>query len=209
MKIPSSVVIALIFIFPSIAKAAIISGSVTGLLSPGVEITFDETILISNGPISNEYDSFGVNFQNAFYDVQGFTVPTGRHIANFTVGTTNPFLGITFNNDVSDAAFLLLTNPGQTTFEAYLDGALISSFVAGTSLEQAFFGFTNLQFDELRIFPGGSGNFGRFDNLQFNSISDVPVPAALPLFLVGLASLGLVRRKKNQAIRPKKQFTRV
>lgn len=187
-------------------NATIISGASSGLSSPDVMLTFDEIVLASNGPITNEYSGYGVTFENTYYDVQGWSLPTGRHISNFTVGITNPYMGISFTSDVTDVAFQLITNeeynsedPGQTTIEAWLDGALISSFVGNTFLyDQYWFGFTDLMLDEIRIYPGGWLTVGRLDNLQYNfRPSEVPLPAAFPLFIAGVCGLGFSLRKRR------------
>jgi hypothetical protein len=161
-------------------------------------LTFDETILPGNAPIMNEYARFGVTFFNAFYDVQGWDLPTGRHIANFSPAVHHPFLQITFAAPVSDASFLFITNreqissgaPGRSTFQALMNGQVVIEFVGDTDTQQAF-GFMGPGFDQIRVYPGGWGNFGRLDNLAFQF---VPEPSSGCLALLVLFILITVAR---------------
>lgn len=168
-------------------------------------LTFDEVVLPKNSSLSNQYAVYGVTFSNAFFDVQGYDLPTGRHIANFTTGHTNTFLDINFTNDVSDVSFLLNTNQQEyypnsplanSTFQAYLNGQLVGQFVGQTGLTQREFGFHNLTLDQVRVTPGGAGNFGRLDNLQFQ-----PVPEPSSLVIVVL-SVGLLLSKFSRTEAP-------
>lgn len=161
-------------------------------------LTFDEVVLPKNSSISNQYAAYGVTFSNAYYDVQGWDLPTGRHIANFTVNAHFSFFDINFSNDVEAASFLFITNrqlysnnspPGRSTFQAYLNGQLVSQFVGDTDLTQKEFGFHNLTFDQIRITPGGAGRYGRLDNLRFQP---VPEPGGVVFFI---ASIGLLLLK--------------
>jgi len=66
---------------------------------------------------------------------------------------------------------------------------------------------TDTPFDRILVdvHRGGTYSISRwlFDNLKYESVSVVPVPAALPLFLSGLAGLGLIgwRNRRNPGCR--------
>jgi hypothetical protein len=45
-------------------QANVISGSTTGLASPGTTLTFDEVVLPTLTPVTTQYSSFGVTFGN-------------------------------------------------------------------------------------------------------------------------------------------------
>ena len=182
--------------------------SVIGILRPipsfaGVLITFDEIIFPENSPITNEYAGFGVTFSNSYYDVQGWNLPTGHHIANFSPSITYPYLGISFAERVSDASCLFITNkqdistgpPGQTIFQALLDGSIVAQYIADTDLTERTFGFSNLRFNEMRIYPGGSGNYGRLDNLQFTTVPEPEGSMLARLALISLVLLAASTRK--------------
>jgi hypothetical protein len=57
-------------------------------------------------------------------------------------------------------------------------------------------GFTNSQFDEMRILPSGSAGLA-VDTLQFNR--RVPEPATLALLGLGLADIGYQRKRRFAA----------
>lgn len=162
----------------------------------GATITFDEVILPSNSPITDQYAALGVEFANAYYDVQGWDVATGRHIASFSPSVTNSYFDLLFTADVVEVSFLFLTNrqdlyagpPGQTVFMALLDDDVVSQFVGDTDLTLRPFGFSGIRFDQVRIFPGGWGNFGRLDNLQFTT---VPEPSAIGVASTAVGFMGI------------------
>ncbi len=165
-------------------------------------ITFDEFVLPANSAITDEYASLGVVFANSYYDVQGWTVPTGHHIANFTVGPHHPYFEISFLELTQSAEFLLLTNPesgqsgppGQSTFQALRDGSVVSEFVGDTDLVQRPFGFSGVLFDQIRVYPGGWGQWGRLDNLRFQV---VPEPASSTLAVAAVVILLSVGRRRR------------
>ncbi|MEX2186213.1 MAG: hypothetical protein WD875_05450 [Pirellulales bacterium] len=167
-----------------------------------VFLTFDEIILGANGRITNEYAEYGVTFTNAFYDVPGWDLPTGRHIANFNMSVHYSFMDINFSVDVAEADFLFTTNrqqitggpPGRTTFQALLDGQIVDEFVGETDLTQRSFGFSGKRFDQVRVFPGGAGRYGRLDDLRYVA---VPEPNNVALFASALVLLIPLLVKKH------------
>jgi hypothetical protein len=188
------------------ASANVVSSSASAGPSfdlPGGEVllTFDEIVLPSNASITDEYEAYGVVFANSFFDVQGWNLPTGRHIANFSPSVHYPYLEISFVEAVSDARFLFITNRediysgpfGKTLFQSFMDGELVSEFVGETDLTQREFSFSDGPFDQIRAYPGGWGRFGRLDNLRF---SPVPEPSSAGLLLGAVACLGWRMRNR-------------
>ena len=106
-----------------------------------------------------------------------------------------------FVEDIVRASFLLRSNretssssspPGQTAINAYLDGSLVSEQVVGTIPEFHQFEVAAPRFDQIQIFPGGWGQYGRLDDLRFQSVPEPTSRGLLPLILVALV---VVRRR--------------
>jgi hypothetical protein len=174
----------------------------TGLVSPAHTITFEEIILPTGTPVTNQYAGLGVTFTpSMFYDVQPVFFPT-HSVANFDFITVNNPVTLTFNEVLSEAAFAMQTNSGTSTFTALLGGNVVETFTAPTTLSvlpdlsqsSNFYGFTNIQFDELRI--QSNTTFFQIDNLQFSPAA-VPEPGPVALLLgSGVIGVLAVRRKK-------------
>jgi hypothetical protein len=172
----------------------------TGIASPARTITFSELVFDNNTSITLQYSSQGATFSpNLYYNPSGVnaynSVPniSGSYLGNFYPGYVDPF-NINFSMVQDSAAFVLGTNPGTTTFNAYLGATLVDSFSAATSHSQNndYYGFTGISFDRIEILPGGN-NFALIDNLQ---ISTVPEPSAFVLAGLGAAALVIFRRRK-------------
>ncbi|NEQ43757.1 MAG: PEP-CTERM sorting domain-containing protein [Leptolyngbya sp. SIOISBB] len=181
--------------------------STTGLADADQTITFDEFVFDPGTPITNEYSSLGVEFSpTVFYSPQPSSAPgiQGNSIGNFFFTNQNPF-SILFNDIQSAAVFGFATNSGNTTFTALLDSVVVESFSNATDLVSptAFFGFTDILFDEIQIeIAANSGlDFGLLDNLQTKAPSQsVPEPASmLGLLTIGAVAAGGALKKKASA----------
>ena len=169
-----------------------------GLNAPASTITFDEFIFPQNTVIDNQYSTLGVTFTSGLrYDTLGpGTLPgiDGHYLGNFSP-LINPF-SIFFNSNQTEAAFGFASNPQITTLTALLDGNIIESISGVTSFDnplRGFYGFENIIFDEIQI----AGSEALIDNIQFDNVSSVPVPAAVWLFGFGLMGLIGMRRKSS------------
>lgn len=91
--------------------------------------------------------------------------------------------------------------PGDS-FELVFDGDAVAWDATGTDGGGYFFGeiydlflAAGTHLFSINVLPGSLSSGGAW--LNFSAVSDVPLPAALPLFLVGLAGFGVARRKKK------------
>jgi hypothetical protein len=174
----------------------------TGIASPAQTITFSEFVFATDTPITNQFAGLGVTFSpSMYYNTQPNFFPTD-FLANFSFGgdpTHNP-VSILFAQDQTAAAFAMQTNPGTSTFEAFLNGVFLESFSAATTLSflpdltnaSNYYGFTGIVFDEIRVTSGTT--FFQIDNLQLSS--SVPEAGTLALLGFALAGLGFSRRRK-------------
>ena len=175
-----------------------------GLTSPDFLVDFGIGLYPNLTIITNQFSSSNVNFAGGpRYTTTGEDFPAvagGYLFGDKTIGGS-PF-DILFSIDVTDALFSFRTNPGTSTFTAFLDGALQETFMAATDADQTpgrYYGFENIIFDKITVSANTSSGTNIIDNLQFNAASPsaVPVPAAVWLFgtaLIGLVGFG--RRRK-------------
>lgn len=176
----------------------------TGIPSPATTITFSEFTFPTGTSITNQYASLGVTFSpGMFYNVQPVFFPTD-FLANYDVVTNNP-CSILFGQDQTAAAFAVQTNPGTSTFAAYLNGSLVESFTAPTDLSYLpdlthasdFYGFTGIVFDEIRITAPVNGAF-QIDNLQLaQGEGPVPEPLTISCVLLAAGSVGGYLRRRT------------
>jgi hypothetical protein len=189
-----------------LAQADTINGSPTGLASPAETITFDEILLPMNTTLTNQYASLGVTFSpNVFYSPQtGFGNVQGNDIGNFTFngqGPTDP-VTISFTGALSAAAFSMDGDFTPYLFEALLGGSVVDSFTAssvGVS-NSDFYGFSNENFDAIRITRTGAGDgpFWVADNIQLSSsVRTVSEPATLLMLGLGLTTIGIMFRRRK------------
>lgn len=189
-------------LFTGQAIAATVNNQNTGLASPDVVVDFGDGLFITSTPVTNQFAGEGVTFGAGYqYADSNESTPAITQGFLFTSTGVTPPGSIFFTSDVTDAVFSWRTNPGTTTFEAYLDGILVETLINaptfGDTASGHFYGFTGILFDEIRISINAINNGFTLDNLQYN-VSAVPLPAALPLFLTMLAGMGFLRWRRNK-----------
>ena len=171
-----------------------------GLSDPDQTIRFDELGLADFTPITDQYAGLGVTFSpTLFQSPQDFNAPNIDFdtVGNFDFNEfINPF-SIHFEEDVSAAAFAMITNLGTSEFTALLDGVEIESFatVTDTINPENFYGFEGIVFDEIQVNVGGSQNAMLMDNLQFNTAA-IPEPGLGLVCVLTAAGISLGRRRK-------------
>ncbi|MFN3615648.1 MAG: VPLPA-CTERM sorting domain-containing protein [Rubrimonas sp.] len=177
---------------PGAAASACVVGAPTGPLSldpnaPNTFITTDGSNPTSpvlsgsprfNGPIAVlfDVDQVAVGFDGGFFDAVGSTGITAFARDGSLIGTvTNEITGIEFLGLVSDNAQAVIAG-------VFLD--LVGTEPAGFAIDNLRFGVRGQI-----ILPPGVTDPGQ--------VSQVPVPAALPLLISGLAALQFVRRRRT------------
>ena len=193
---------------PSLAVAAPIQNE-SGLVLPGVAITFDEIILTNGTPITDQYSSLGITFSggllynpgtaNMSDDIIGFE---GRRLANFYPVT--PIFSIFFSDPVAEAVLGVLA-PDTASFTALLSGEVVESFQNTRPVQtQGFYGFDAIVFDEIRVNAAGISGFALLDNIQFTTI---PEPSTGALLGLGLSVVASVYKTSWSGRRPTRQLT--
>ena len=184
-----------------------------GLTSPGITIGFDEDLSIpTDTAITNQYESLGITISPNLYqsNANGSLFP---NIDNHNLGssistnTVRPFT-LQFVNDQTEVAFAMVTNPGTTSFEAFLGTVPIESFSTTTNPTNVnnFYGFkTNTVFDSIvvNVTPGTNGTMF-MDNLQLGSASSgEPIPEPTTLLLMGVGIAGLIGGAAGKKLKQK------
>lgn len=175
-----------------------------GLLTPDATITFSEVLLANDTPLNSQFSALGVTFQDLFLSttlVGTLSAPAAENFQNAvgcTPTTCNPF-DIFFTSDVTAAAFQMVTNPGTSTFQAFLNGVLVESFTAGTTIPSAtYYGFESIVFDQIHVIPAFSA--AGIDNIEFTRApTSVPEPASIMLLGIGLLSTGALRWRRRRS----------
>lgn len=182
------------------AQAVTIDSAATGLANAGTTIDFSEGGLANGTLVTNQFSGLGISFSPAMTLLTrvsprpNFTGPALVNFAGNPFTVFNPF-SINFANKVSAATFALSGNNGTATLTALLGGTSIASFTTGKNLSaNNFYGFGGLVFDQITVSASAPATIA-LDNLAFN-VAAVPVPAALPLMLLGLCGLGVFARRR-------------
>ena len=192
----------LLFAVAGALQAQPINGAATGLTSPAYTIDFNTSIGPDNTVVTNQYP--GLTFSGFYYGngpYGGGAFPDGA-LYNFYPCCNFP-LTISFANAVNGVAFNFETNPGISTFTAFLNGNQVGQFSGATTITNLlWYGFDNTTLDALVIDPESTTNHAMgLDNLQVGSRAVVtPEPASLVLFGTGLfaiAGIGARRRARG------------
>lgn len=186
------------------AQAVTVVNAQTNIANPDVVIGFDEVSVPFLGNVTNQFASFGVEFSGLVHFP--FSVsPRANTSGAVLIDTGQVNATISFTQAVSDATFALTSTGGTATFTASLNGSVVETFTASlvnTSLSAInpnrvgnVFGFTDIEFDQISFTTVGTA-LTTLDNLSFN-VSQVPLPASMPLMLSGFGLLVAVRRRRR------------
>ncbi len=192
------------------AQATVIALTGFGDFGPGAtQLTFAG---VANGALSNHGGvtfSVGASTGNVGTDgTPGRTGPSDAQYVDNVFSQTGYYyspLALSFSGPIGMVGFEARTNsPDALTLTAQLisNNNLVGtiSYAAPGNSNWSFYGFSStVAFDRLVIDPANNANgYIRIDNLTFQSTS-VPEPAALGILGLGLALLGLSRRRKQKA----------
>lgn len=196
--------------------------SIAAAAAPAVAVTIDFDTLPNGDPVAsgtdidNQYSSLGVTFdlieggvsQGAALASSNFgAVGTGNGLWNSidagisqTDANRTDILRIEFLSDVDNVSFVTEGFTDITTFEAYdRAGNLLETITntTGGQITVAFFASNISRVDALQ----GVDDFTYvIDDLSFDaSATVIPVPAALPTLMLGLAAFGFFRRRGVEA----------
>lgn len=183
------------------AQASFINNSF-GLTGPQQTIDFESVALVTNQAVSTEFQSLGATFTNAFGNPVVNSLPnfSGNRIGNFQGGIGNlGTLTIDFSSVLDSVAFALVSSPGTSTIQAYLNGLLVESGTALTDTTSFtnFYGFTGIQFNRVTLSVVSFDSALLIDNLQLTPADlTVPEPASGALVMLALAGLCALGRPK-------------
>jgi PEP-CTERM motif len=144
---------------------------------------FDGLMLSSNLRVSSQFD--------------GQYGSTGQALVNFfPCCAASSF--IDFVNPVGSVGFLFASNMGVSRFTALFHNQVVESFTAQTSFGPSqYFGFTDIQFDRVKIEAGGITRAFVLDNLQ---TTPIPEPGSYAMLGVGLVALALRQRRNSSQL---------
>ncbi|MBU0638987.1 MAG: PEP-CTERM sorting domain-containing protein [Planctomycetes bacterium] len=152
-------------------------------------VTFDEFGL---GPKNGtEWQAWGVTFSAFDMKTDGNDGYPGIDGPNL-LAYADPKLRIDFDEPMTAFAMAWITNPGTTTFTAYLGGSVVEQAALATDYDDAnicYSVFENITFDAIEGTIDAAFLSFRIDNLQ------VPEPGALLPLMLGLATVVGCRRR--------------
>ncbi|MEE9328904.1 MAG: VPLPA-CTERM sorting domain-containing protein [Parvularculaceae bacterium] len=180
------------FIISLIAGCGFVTASANAAV---IVVDFEEAT--EGAIITDTYTENGVSFDpvQGAYDIftNGSIIFNARDSAGLVV------IDITFSGGTFDLLsfdIMNLTNVGAFTLTSNLgDSFAIPAAIGMVNFATTFIGVTTLTLTQ---------NFGgslQLDNFTINSVngSPVPLPAALPLMIAGIAGLGAMTRRRRKA----------
>ena len=162
-------------------------------------------VLNHNEAVTDQFESSGVTFERTFGNPGADPYPnfSGNRVGDFQSGIgQNGLFKATFSETLKDVAFAFVSAPGTSSFQVLMNGVLVASAVAPTTFNSTtnYFGFKDLQFNQLIITVESSDHVFMMDNLQ--TTAAVPEPASFAMLSLGLVLLGTVahRSKHNTKV---------
>lgn len=128
---------------------------------------------------------YGLTFFGADLEVDDYDSFPGIDGLNL-LAYADPMFAIEFDAPVGAFATAWVTNPGYTTFTAYMGNTMVDQATLATDYQYddiAFVVFDNMYFDRIEATIDASFTSMRIDNLQM-----IPAPAAFAPLLLGLAA---------------------
>ena len=172
--------------------AAPISADIyTNAVGFGVDpyVTFDEFPLGDKD--GTEWQAWGVTFSASDMATDDYDPFPGFDGPNL-LGYADPKLRIDFDGSMTAFAMAWVSNPGTTTFTAFLGDNVVEQVVLATTYDNpntCYAVFENMTFDAIEATIQASFTSFRVDNLQ------VPEPGALLPLLLGFAAVAGRRRR--------------
>lgn len=171
-------------------------------------LTFDEANVPYWDEVTDQYQPYGVTFAaneiNLVVqdDASSFGLATLQggflRISDLAFSIEGLQFDIFFTEVQSAAVFNMEEAYGYVEITSLLNGEIVESFDMLTSYNTGmFYGFENSAFDQIHVTLQGAGGDAFIDNLQYNVLAPIPLPATVWLFVSGLLGLaGMSRRRK-------------
>jgi len=195
--------------FGSEAMGAIITNNF-GLSSPVQTITFSEHVFADNTAIINQFSDVGITLSPLMFysntSSPSFPNTSGASLHN-SLGMVDPII-LGFTQARTEAAFVVVANPGTVTFTAMLGNVVVESFTATTNVANSnnYFGFSGIAFNQVKVdAASGFGPAIVLDNVELGNLvstsAAVPEPATLAIWSFGAlgCAVGAYRRRKKIA----------
>lgn len=162
-------------------EARVFDTNLTGTADPDLEGPFSGGAMLSPGNVLIIQEEAGV----------ASAIPDDNADGGVITLTFSSLVTFTGLSVLDDARVTISSNANSRERTVEVDN---DNFGRNFAFSSRVFGdFTELTFDF-------NGESGAIDNLQFSALAAVPVPAALPLMLVGMGAFGIAsRRRKNAA----------